>query len=82
MVAQMTDDSIEYVCTGPEGRSGGLTRCTVSVRPGSYDHKRHAIIRSSGLTISGQQKLATWDFVLHRKDGPPAAFTPMGRQRP
>ena len=42
MVAQMTDESIEYVCMGPDGRSGGLTGADFSVRPGSYDHKRHS----------------------------------------
>ena len=82
MVAQMTDDSIEYVCKGPSGRSGGLMHADFSVRPGSYDHKRHhqdyrrgQPDRSRGQTDragrSGEPAavLGQWDFALHRADG-------------
>ena len=80
MVAQMTDESIEYVCQGPSGRSGGLMHAEFSVRPGSYDHKRHHADyrrgqpdRSRGQTDragrSGEPAAVMWDFALHRADG-------------
>ena len=82
MVAQMTDESIEYVCQGPSGCSGGLMHADFSVRPGSYDHKRHHADhrrgqpdRSRGQTDragrSGEPAavLGQWDFALHRADG-------------
>ena len=83
MVSQMTDDSIEYVCLGPEGRSGGLTHAECSVRPGSYDHKRHTADYRSGQPDRSRGQadrngrrfqpaatvLGVWDFALHRADG-------------
>ena len=82
MVAQMTDDSIEYVCMGPSGRSGGLTHADFSVRPGSYDHKRHSADYSRGQPDRSRGQpdrsrprgqpaavLGQWDFALHRADG-------------
>ena len=62
MVAHLDDDSMRYVVEGPEGRSGGLLKCTLTRRPGSYDHKRQVQTRHA-------ERLAVWDFVLWRADG-------------
>ena len=62
MVAHLDDDSMRYVVEGPEGRSGGLLKCTLTRRPGSYDHKRQVQTRHG-------ERLPVWDFVLWRADG-------------
>ena len=68
MVAQMTDDSIRTLLgSDVRGHSRGLTHCSVEVRPNSYDHKRHDLIKKSGcVDVSG--RLPVWDFVITRTD--------------
>ena len=68
MVAQLDEASMEEVVTGPEGRSGGLVGCSFAIRPGSYDHKRHHMLRQT-TTNPPQHKLPYWDYVVHREDG-------------
>ena len=68
MVAQLEDAWMEEVVTGPSGRSGGLVGCSFAIRPGSYDHKRHHMLRQT-TTTPPQHKLPYWDFVVHREDG-------------
>ena len=53
MVAQMDQRSIQLVCHGPDGRSGGLVRCEFSQRPNSYDHQRHYQRMMGGIMPSG-----------------------------
>ena len=46
LVAQTTDDSIRALLgTDVRGHSRGVTNCSVEVRPNSYDHKRHDLIK-------------------------------------
>ena len=60
LVAQMDDDSLEYVvCDGD--RSRGLIACEVRPRPNSYDHKRQ-------VQRTDVPQLREWDFVLIRSD--------------
>ena len=67
LVAQLNAESIGYVVNGPN-RSGGLTECWLSVRPGSYDHKRHHKLKQEGMPQPDAQ-LRVWDFLLVREDG-------------
>ena len=69
LVKQLVDDDIEFVVNGENGTGGGLTHCTFSARPGSYDHARHHIMWKEGVGSGSQSRLAEWDFVLHRADG-------------
>ena len=68
LVAQLNAESIDYVVNGPNNRSGGLTECWLSVRPGSYDHKRHHKLKQDGMPQPDAQ-LRVWDFLLVREDG-------------
>ena len=47
MIAQLDEPSMEEVVNGPSGRSGGLVGCSFAIRPGSYDHKRHHMLRQT-----------------------------------
>ena len=67
-VAQLDDESIDFVVKGPDDRSCGLWQCSLSMRPGSYDHKRHHMLIKQG-TTSKVDKLKVWDFLLVRSDG-------------
>jgi len=68
MIAQLDAASMSLVVEGPNGRSRGLTRCSLCVRPNSYDHKRHHARRLAGVP-STVVKLPVWDFVVYRTDG-------------
>jgi hypothetical protein len=68
MVAQLDDDSMRRVVTGPEGRSGGLVGCSCAPRPNSYDHSRHHVLKETTGTPP-TIKLPVWDFAVHRADG-------------
>ena len=67
MIAQLDDTSMEKVVNGFEGRSRGLVGCSLAIRPGSYDHKRHHMLIETA--TNSKQRLPVWDFVLHRADG-------------
>ena len=67
MIAQLDDTSMEKVVNGFEGRSRGLVGCSLAIRPGSYDHKRHHMLIETA--TNSKQRLPYWDFVLHRADG-------------
>ena len=67
MIAQLDDTSMEKVVNGFEGRSRGLVGCSLAIRPGSYDHKRHNMLIETA--TNSKQRLPCWDFVLHRADG-------------
>ena len=67
MIAQLDDTSMEKVVNGFEGRSRGLVGCSLAIRPGSYDHKRHHMLIQTA--TNSKQRLPIWDFVLHRADG-------------
>ena len=67
MIAQFDDTSMEKVVNGFEGRSRGLVGCSLAIRPGSYDHKRHNMLINTA--TNSKQRLPCWDFVLHRADG-------------
>ena len=69
MIAQLDELSMEVVVTGPLGRSCGLVGCSFAIRPGSYDHKRHNMLRKSDRNFQHIHKLPYWDFVVHREDG-------------
>jgi len=68
MVAQLDDESMAYVVNGPDNRSGGLTGCWFSARPGSYDHKGHHQLKHEGKP-KRDARLRVWDFLLVRADG-------------
>ena len=68
LVAQLDDESIDFVVKGPDDRSCGLWQCSLSMRPGSYDHKRNHMLIKQG-TTSKVDKLKVWDFLLVRSDG-------------
>jgi hypothetical protein len=67
MVAQLDRESMAFVVSGPDNRSGGLVGCDVDSRPGSYDHARHHALRVAGAPEPSH--LPIWDFVLRRNDG-------------
>ena len=68
MIAQLNDESIDYVVNGPEGRSGGVWRCDCGAQAHTYDHKTHFQKLKAG-TPENEQKLKRWDFVVWRADG-------------
>ena len=59
MVAQMTDDSMQYIVEGPSGRSRGLIGCSI-YQSNKFDIKMQRA--NPGLTT---MKTA-WDFLLWR----------------
>ena len=68
MIAQLDDASMRTVVTGPDGRSRGLTGCSFVIRPNSYDHQRHHMMKVT-TGNPGTTKLPHWDFVVCRADG-------------
>ena len=68
MVAQLDNQYIAWVVHGPDNRSRGLKECWLSMRPGSYDHKRHVQLKDAGRPKTNSQ-LRVWDFLLVRDDG-------------
>ena len=68
MIAQLDQESMSYVVQGPEGRSGGLVGCALSLRPNSYDHKRHHAMRQLSTHPQNCPLLPMWDFVVIRAD--------------
>ena len=67
MIAQLDDDSMAFVVTGQDGRSGGVVSCRVCPCPGSYDHKRHHKKASEG-NRHQTVRLPRWDFLVMRDD--------------
>jgi hypothetical protein len=67
LVAQLDAESMEYVVRGEDGRSRGVIGCECSIRPNSYDHKRHHALKQAGKPV--QEELPIWDFVIFREDG-------------
>ena len=66
LVAQLNHADMEKL-VGP-----GLVRCSIAVRPGSYDHARHKAIREEMSHLEHLYKdfvLPMWDIVMHRCDG-------------
>ena len=69
MVAQLTDDSIDTVVHGLDGKGSSLVACYFRTRENSYDHKRcNALIKSGAFRGSPLMRLPIWDFVLERDD--------------
>ena len=79
MVAQLDDESMDYVVRGPTGRSGGLLCCFCEVTPNGYDHKRQTLfknmeperfheVRPMMKSSREMPKLPEWDFLLIRQD--------------
>ena len=62
MIAQLDYDSMMYVVTGTDGRSGGLVACYVDRRNNSYDHKL-------AVQAPGSAAKQIWDFLVERADG-------------
>ena len=62
MVSHLDAGSLTYVVQGPEGRSGGILKCSADPRPGSYDHKTQ-------VQVAHGRKLPLVDFVIWRNDG-------------
>ena len=62
MVAQMNEESIQYVVEDGDCRRG-LVGCEFRRRTGSYDHKRQVKTPGQG------PRLREWDFILRRSDG-------------
>ena len=67
MVAQLCDEDLREVVTGPDGRSRGLLSCWVAIRPNSYDNARHEQLKDKG--AQRKDKLPCWDFLLIREGG-------------
>ena len=80
LIAQLTDDGISQVVNGPQGHSGGVVGCSLALRPGSYDHKRHHMLRQTG-NHADVPKLPIWDFVVHRGDGTAMRLRPQWSTR-
>ena len=80
MIAQLDDESMQFVVTGEHGRSGGVYRCDVSPRPHSYDHKRHYQLREAGTPVN-DRKLQVWDFVVFRDDNTGVRLHPQWSKR-
>ena len=80
MIAQLTDDDIRLVVNGDQGRSGGLVACFLALRPGSYDHKRHHMLRENRQN-GGVPRLPIWDFVVVREDGTAMRIRPQWSTR-
>jgi len=68
MVAQLEHESMVYVVNGPDGLSSGLTSCVLSVRPNSYDHKRHHANKQLK-KVQPDSPLQVVDFLVTRSDG-------------
>ena len=62
MVSHLSDESLKYIVDGPEGRGGGIVKCSVHPRCGSYDHKTQKHGKHG-------PQLPVYDFVIWRKDG-------------
>ena len=67
MIAQLDDDSMEYVVEGQSNEITAVAGCSLRPRLNSYDHKRHHMLRVGGRPA--ENKLRIWDFVIHRSDG-------------
>ena len=79
LVKQLRDDDIKFVVNGQDGQGGGLTGCSFSPRPNSYDHKSHHKLKKAGVRPELQSLLPTYDFVLHRVDGTSIRLHPSWR---
>ena len=75
LVAQLDTDSIRIVVQGENRLSCGLVRCYVAPTPHSYDHTRHAKLRSEGRPLV-HTRLPVWDFVIERDDGTAVRLEP------
>jgi len=79
LVKQLRDDDIKFVVNGQDGQGGGLTGCSFSPRPNSYDHKSHHKLKKAGVRPRLQSHMPTYDFVLHRVDGTSIRLHPSWR---
>ena len=71
MVKQLGEDSRRLVVQGADGKSRGITSCSLQ-KTLQYDHKRHhaakALAQKSGTAVA-DTALNVWDFALTRDDG-------------
>ena len=74
MVAQLSDESMQFVGEGEGGRSRGIVNCCL-LQTSLYDHKRHVPARTQAArttAVAGGQTQANmmcvWDFKLTRDD--------------
>ena len=74
MVAQLSDESMQFVVEGEDGRSRGIVNCCL-FQTSLYDHKRHVPARTQATrttAVAGGQNQANmmcvWDFKLTRDD--------------
>jgi hypothetical protein len=79
MIAALTEDSMSYVVTGPEGRSRGVVSCQFSPRPNSYDDITSRAIRKEDLEVP--KMLVIWDFLITRDDGSSVRLHPVYKHR-
>ena len=62
MVSHLTDEFLDWVVDGPDGRSGGILGCSINARPGSSDIKMQNQVKH-------RRQLPVFDFVIWRADG-------------
>ena len=68
MLSNLRDDDMRLVVDGPDGRGGGIVKCSCE-STGHYDHKReHAEQRGSASWKPQSDEHSIWDFVLVRAD--------------
>ena len=65
MLAQLGDDHLKAVVTGPNPNNEGIISCSLSMFD-THDHKRSDVMRQNGLD---PPPLYEWHFVVHRADG-------------
>ena len=67
MVAQLDQESMEFVVHGPKYRSGGLIGCEFRPRVGSYAHDMHFMLDHARRPENNKQ-LEGWDICMLRDD--------------
>ena len=66
MVAQMTSEPVEWLCSSPIDDSlQRLTGCHVAIRSGGYDYER----QSQKENKRKENRMPVWDFVIALPDG-------------
>ena len=68
MIGQLDEPSRRVVCHGPDGNGGGVAACSISRRPGSYDHSTHDELKRAGAPKT-KDKVPVFHFVILRVDG-------------
>jgi len=79
MIAQLDDDSMEYVVEGQSNEITAAAGCSLRPRLNSYDHQRHHMLRVGGRPA--ENKLRIRDFVIHRSDGSEIRLHPQWKRR-